>query len=235
MLSAAPAATWAQDDAASEAPEASGWLGAVDEVYRDGFDEAPDWLDLGEDDSGRTSLEGGRIFMSVNGPDANYWDAWVAPAAADIMRVEATIDLDKAAGTGAGVACGASTGLPRWFVAGVNNADEWWLGRLIDGRLQVVERGDLAEASPSTAAVRVAIECAVVEPEGGDHAFVTVDGRPVSSTSRLDIPVGPYDKAALLIASDEEVGSATYDDMLVQTGEEYEPRPSEADATPPSE
>ncbi len=229
-------AVHAQDASPSPSPEGPGWLGAVDEVYRDQFDEAAEWLDLGEDESGRTSLEDGRLFMSVNGPGANYWDAWLAPQPAAVMRVEATIDIDDAKGTGAGVACGSALGLPRWFVAGVNNADEWWLGRLIDGRLQVVDRGLLMNpTSAKRAPVKVAIECAAVEAEGGDRVLMTVDGRPVTTTSRLDIPVGPYDKAGLLISSDKAVGSATYDDMLVHVGDAYALRQAVRDPDRPSE
>jgi hypothetical protein len=235
-LTMGTAAVQAQDAEPSPAPEGPGWLGAVLEVYRDQFDEAGEWWDLGEDESGRSSLEDGRLYMSINGPDANYWDAWVAPQSAAVMRVEATIDIDDAKGTGAGVACGSALGLPRWFVAGVSNADEWWLGRLIDGRLQVVDRGLLmAPTSARRAPVQVAIECAAVEAEGGDRVLMTVDGRPVTTVSRLDIPVGPYDKAGLLIGSDKAVGSATYDDMLVHVGDAYALREFDRDPDRPSE
>jgi hypothetical protein len=83
--------------------------------------------------------------------------------------------------------------------------------------------------------VQVAIECSVVEAEGGDRVLMTVDGRPVATTSLLDIPVGPYDKAGLLIGSDKAVGSATYDDMLVHVGETYAQREAVRDPDRPSE
>ena len=201
-------------------------LGAIDEAYRDAFDVAPAWLDLGEDESGRTALEDGRVFMSVIGPDANYWDFVVLPSSAEVMRVEATVELDGTAGTAAGPACGSALGLPRWFVAGVNGGDEWWLGRLIDGRLQVVDRGSLGGGSPDSSSLRVAIECASAPSEGGDHVLMTVDDRLVAtSMPLLDIPVGPYDKAGLLVATDAEQGSATFDDLIVHTGESMEPQP----------
>jgi hypothetical protein len=226
----------AQDPGSSAPPGRPGWLGAVDEVYRDPFDVAGEWLDLGEDESGRTSLEDGRLFMSVNGPNGNYWDAWVAPEPSAVMRVEATVDLDDASGTGAGVACGSASGLPRWFVAGVNNADEWWFGRLIDGRLQVVERGLLMlPTSASQSPVSVAIECATVPAEGGDRVLISVDGRPVTTVSRLDIPVGPFDKAGVLIGSDEGTGSATFDDLVVHVGDAYALRDFERVPGRPSE
>ena len=53
------------------------------------FDGTPVWLDQGEDESGRTTLEDGHVFMSVIGPDANYWDYFQLPSAAGVIRVEA--------------------------------------------------------------------------------------------------------------------------------------------------
>jgi len=201
-------------------PAGSGQLGALDEAYRDAFDLAPGWLDLGEDESGRTVLEDGHVYMSVIGPDANYWDYVVLPSASEVMRVEATVQMDGSASTAAGPACGSAVGLPRWFVAGINGGDEWWLGRLIDGRLQVVDRGGLGAASSTQSALRVAIECASAPSEGGDHVLITVDDRLVAASMPvLDIPVGPYDKAGLLIATDAQQGSATFDDLIVHTGE----------------
>jgi hypothetical protein len=74
---AAPA--WAADPSpvASASPDglvAPGILGAQEEVVRDDFDEAADWVDLGADENGRTSLEEGRLFMSIKGRDINYRD-----------------------------------------------------------------------------------------------------------------------------------------------------------------
>ena len=216
-------AVLAQGDEPSPGAEAStgaGQLGATEEVYRDAFDATPDWLDQGEDESGRTVLEDGHVFMSIVGPDANYSDYVELPSAAGVIRVEAIEGLDGNASTAAGPASGSAAGLPRWFVAGVNGGDEWWLGRRIDGRLQVIDRGSLAASSPSRSAVRVAIECGSAPSEGGDYVLMTVDGLPVAaSMPRLDIPVGPYDKAGLLIATDGEQGSATFDDLIVHTGE----------------
>ena len=222
-LMAPGAAVLAQSEDPASGPDASattGQLGATDEAYREPFDGTPVWLDQGEDESGRTTLEDGHVFMSVIGPDANYWDYFQLPSAAGVIRVEALVELDGSASTAAGPACGSAAGLPRWFVAGVNGGDEWWLGRLIDGRLQVVDRGSLDAGSASGSAVRVAIECASAPAEGGDYVLMTVDDRSVAaSMPLLDIPVGPFDKAGLLVATDAELGSATFDDLIVHTGE----------------
>lgn len=228
----------AQDDGPSPSPASSagpGWLGATEEAYSEPFDVAPEWLDLGEDEGGRTAVEDGHVYMSVIGPEANYWDAVVLPGAAGVMRVEATVELDGSASTAAGPACGSAVGLPRWFVAGVNGDDEWWLGRLIDGRLQVVDRGNLIVGSPSRSAVRVAIECVTAPSEGGDYVLITVDDQLVAvSMPVLDIPVGPFDKAGLLVGTDGEEGSATFDDLVVHTGQTLARRPANRDPDKPS-
>src|SRR5688572_5944142 len=231
----APAsAVVAQGEEPSPRPGATlkpGQLGATDEAYRDAFDVAPEWLDLGEDESGRTALEDGHVFMSVIGPGSNYWDHIALPSAAGVVRVEAMVELDGSAGSAAGPACGSAVGLPRWFVSGINGGGEWWLGRLVDGRLQVVDRGSLGADPASRSAIRVAIECASAPSEGGDYVLMTVDDRLVAaSMPLLDIPVGPYDKAGLLVATDGEQGSATFDDLIVHTGATMVQQPATEDA-----
>jgi hypothetical protein len=222
----------------AEAPVA-GILGAQTEAYRDAFDEAAEWVDLGADENGRTSLEDGRLFMSIKGRDVNYRDWYELAEPAAVLRVEALVDIDERGTTAAGVACGSALGLPRWFIAGVNNADEWFLGRQIDGRFQVVDGGLLMlPTSPSRGPVSVAIECASAPDEGGDYVAVSVDGRPVSvetGLGRLDIPVGPYARAGLYVATDEGTGSARFDDLVVHVGEVYAPVTVERDHDVPSE
>ena len=235
LLSLAIGPVLAQEPSASPVAAGPGSLGASQEVYRESFTAAPAWVDLGEDESGRTAVEDGTLQMSSVGEGTSYRDAYVLPEAVEVIRVEALIDLDAKPGTGAGVACGSALGVPRWLVAGVNNADEWWLGRLIDGRLQVVERGQvMLPASPSAAPVRVSIECAVAREEGGDYALTSIDGRAVG-VARLDIPVGPYDKAGLFVGTDGKVGSATYDDLVVHVGDAYERPQVEPEPDRPSE
>lgn len=232
----------AQDDAAASpgpSTEPVGWLGAATEVYREPFEEAAAWIDLGGDEQGRTAVEDGALFMSIVGEDVNYRDWLVLAAPVGVLRVEALVDIDEGVGTGAGTACGSATGLPRWLMAGVNNADEWFLARNIDGRFTLVDRGPLMlPTSSSQGPVRVGIECAIVPEEGGDYVAVSVDGRPVSvgtGLGRLDIPVGPYDKAALFVATDTGTGSALFDDMTVLVGPAFAPRPAERGADRPSE
>ncbi len=137
------------------------------------------------------------------------------------------------------MSCGSALGLPRWFVAGVNNADTWFLARIIDGRLQVVDRGSLdADSSASGGTVLIGIECATAPEEGGDYVAVSVDGEPVSietGLGRLDIPVGPYDKAGIFVGTDSGTGSAVYDDLAVWVGDAYAPAPVDRNPDAPSE
>ncbi len=239
---AAPA--WAADPspAASAFPDAlvtPGILGAQEEVVRDGFEEAADWIDLGADENGRTSLEDGRLFMSIKGRDINYRDWYELAEPAAVLRVEALVDIDDRSNTGGGVACGSALGLPRWFIAGVNNDDEWFFGRQIDGRFQMVDRGlVMLPSRPSRGPVTIAIECASAPDEGGDYVAISVDGRPVSvetGLGRLDIPVAPYSRAGLYVATDEGTGSAHFDDLVVHAGDVYAPAPVERDHDAPSE
>lgn len=216
-----------------------GILGAQEEIDRDDFEEAADWVDLGADENGRTSIEDGRLFMSIKGRDINYRDWYELAEPAAVLRVEALVDIDDRRNTGGGVACGSALGLPRWFIAGVNNDDEWFFGRQIDGRFQMVDRGLLMLPSrPSRGPVTIAIECASAPDEGGDYVAISVDGRPVSietGLGRLDIPVGPYSRAGLYVATDEGTGSARFDDLVVHAGDVYAPVPVERDHDAPSE
>jgi hypothetical protein len=239
--SAAPGAS-ASITTASPSPVASsgpGILGAGEAIYEDDFDDAASWIDLGMDENGRTAVEDGGLFMSIKGTDVNYRDWLELSEPAPVLRVGALVDIDERAGTGGGVACGSALGVPRWFIAGVNNADEWFFARQIEGRFQLLDRGLLMlPAEPSTSAVRVAIECAVAPDAGGDYVAISVDGRPVSvamGLGRLDIPVGPYGRAGLYVATDEGTGSARFDDMTVHVGAAFARAPVDRDADRPSE
>ena len=239
LPSAAPAGVAATDSGVDDASSGPGILGAGVEDYLEPFDGTPDWIDLGSDETGETRLEDGALFMSVTGADVNYRDWYDLAEPVAVVRVEAVVDIDERASTAAGVACGSALGLPRWFIAGVNNADEWFLGRQIEGRFQVVDRGPLMlPTSPSRNAVRVAIECAAAPDEGGDYVALSVDGRPVSvetGLGRLDIPAGPYGRAGLYVASDRGTASALFDDLLVHVGDVFMRAPADRDPGLPSE
>lgn len=232
----------ASSASASPSPVASsgpGILGAGEAVYADDFDGAASWIDLGKDENGRTAVEDGSLLMTIKGTNVNYRDWYELAEPAPVLRVEALIDIDEREGTAGGVACGSALGVPRWFIAGVNNADEWFFARQIEGRFQLVDRGLLMlPIESSTSAVRVAIECAVAPDAGGDYVAISVDGRPVSvamGLGRLDIPVGPYGRAALYVATDVGTGSARFDDMTVRVGSALVRAPIDRDGDQPSE
>jgi hypothetical protein len=53
---------------------------------------------------------------------------------------------------------------------------------------------------------------------------MSVDGQTVEAElPRLEIPVGPYDRAALLVGTDRRRGHATFDDLILSTGSAYLP------------
>ena len=198
-----------------------GVIGATDEVARDAFDQPGTWQ-MFDDQAGRSAIVDGRLLISVADDNSSYWDSLALAASSPVLRVSVALALRKGDG-GAGPACGSALGLPRAFVAGVANGDAWWLGRLIDGRLQIIKRGLLPLGSSASSTI-VAIECASVPSEGGDHVVMSVDGNVV--TSAFDIPVGPYDKATLLVASDVGPVVATFDDLVVHAGPVYVPSPA---------
>jgi hypothetical protein len=227
-LSVLPGMVGAQDPSGSPLPSTlagPGLIGATREVARDPFDQAGTW-ELVDDATGRTAIEEGRLLMSVAEDRSSVWDSLVLDAPWPVVRVAVTLGLQEGDG-GAGPACGSSLGLPRFFVAGVTNGDAWWLGRQIDTRLQVVRRGLLPLDSSASSAL-VAIECASVPGEGGDRIIMSIDGEVVANA--FDIPVGPYDKATLLVASDIGPVVATFDDLIVHAGEAYIPMQRNPDA-----
>lgn len=200
---------------AQDAAPTPGLLGATTEVYRDDLSAPSSWEEI-SDDTGVTAYADGRLEMSVIADDSTVWDDHELEAPADVLRVEAWIDTS---GDGmAGVACGSSLGVPRWLWAGTDGDAGWLVGRMIDGRLQLVDRGDLP-VEVDARHVTLAIECASSPAEGGDHAVVTADGIPVATL--FDIPVGPYDKATLLVGADSAPEDARFDDIVVHTGPVY--------------
>ena len=150
----------------------------------------------------------------------------------DVLRVEASVLFGPASGSDsrtAGVMCSAASGLPRSLVAGIDR-ETWWLGRMIDGRLQVIEEGRLrtlaGRPDPLVEPVTVAVECASVPESRGDYVLVAIDGQPVGvgTFPRLEIPVGPYDKAGILSGVlGGRVSDIFFDDFTVLVGDEFAP------------
>ncbi len=207
-----------------------GWLGADTEVYRDDL-AAPSGWSVVDDAAGRTAYEDGGLVMSVAQDGSTLWDDHRLPGSHPVLRVEALVEGLDGEGA-AGVACGSSLGLPRYLFAAVTNEAEWVFGRIIDGRLQVIDRGPLPGEVDATH-VRVGIECASVPAEGGDHVLVTMDGAGVTLPA-FDIPVGPYDAATLVVSADTAPLSVLFDDLLVHAGDVYAPREPERDPSKPS-
>ncbi|MFO1539247.1 MAG: hypothetical protein ACKOTZ_02190 [Chloroflexota bacterium] len=198
-----------------------GLLGAADEAWRDDFTTLTTWEIL-SDEVGTTvhDAAAGRLVVTVTADRSTVWDDHVLDAAHPVLRVEARVAVGGAGA--AGVACGSSLGLARWLWASVDDLGDWTFGRLIDGRLQVLQRGELpvAVGAPGTASL-IAIECAADPEAGGDRAVVSIDGIPV--TTAFDIPVGPYDRATILVSSDAAPVEGTFDDLLVHVGSSYLP------------
>ncbi len=223
----------AQAQSVSPEPSADapiGWLGAVQEVYRDDFSTPTTWT-IANDELGRSAYEDGGLSLLMTQDDSKVWDDHLLPDPHAVLRVEALVSGLDGAG-GAGVACGSSLGLQRYLFAAVNQEAEWVFGRIIDGRLQVIDRGPIP-GDIDEHHVRVGIECASSPEEGGDHVLVTLDGRALTLPA-FDIPVGPYDKATLLVTSDQAPVSVLFDDFVVHAGDVYAPRAPDRDPSKPS-
>jgi hypothetical protein len=188
-------------------------------VWRDDLSSPSTW-EVVADDVGTTEydLENGDLLMSVTADRSSVWDDHVLDQAYPVLRVEAWV---ATAGAGAsGVACGSSLGLPRWLWAGIDGDRGWVFGRIIDTRLQVLQRGDLpTETGTDGRRATLAIECASDPASGGDHAVVTANG--IFLAGAFDIPVGPYDKASLVVTADNAPVRARFDDVVVHAGEAY--------------
>ncbi len=196
-----------------------GLLGAATEVFRDDM-SAPGTWEVISDESGVTAYdtEHGWLTMSVIEDRSNVWDDAELESAAPVIRVESWV---ATSGNGvAGVACGSALGLPRWLWAGIDGDTGWVFGRMIDGRLTTAVHGDLPIDVDGRRAT-VSIECAADPESGGDHVVVTVDGQVVHVA--LDIPVGPYDKGTIIVASDVAPVEAAFDDVAVAVGDVYVP------------
>jgi hypothetical protein len=213
----------AQEPSPSTAP---GLLGATTEVYRDDFSVPTTWTEV-DDETGSTAYQEGMLAMSVAAERSTVWDDHQLEDAWPVLRVEAWVAVG---GEGAaGVACGSSLGLPRWLWAATDGADGWLVGRIIDTRLQVIDRGTLPMETDGRH-VRMGIECASVPGEGGDYAVVTADG--IALTTIFDIPVGPYDKATLMVTADTPPVDALFDDLVVTAGSTAIPPSPAASASP---
>lgn len=200
-------------------PATAGFLGTTREVFRDDMAADGTWQ-LIEDETGVTAYDPDHreLRMSVIADNASVWDDAELEEAVPVLRMESWV-ATSGEGT-AGVACGSALGVPRWLWAGVDGDAGWLFGRMIDGRLQVVERGDLP-IEVDGRHVTLAIECASDPAAGGDHAVVTADG--IVLTSTFDIPVGPYDRGTLIVAADAAPVEARFDDVVIGAGDAYVP------------
>lgn len=235
LLLVMPAAGGAQEPSPSPAP-AGGELGADTIVLQEPFESPADWMGLGQFRDGRNELQDGVLFTSITvatKDGGNVWTVQRLEEASPVVRVEVDVAVVPGDRGAAGPACGSAAGLDRLFVAGVNDGG-WFLGRLIDGRLQVIDEGELIGSS-GRETHHVALECASAPEEGGDYMTMSVDGRLVDvDLPRLDIPVGPYGQVALLVGTDGSKGRATFDDLVVSVGDTYLPADPERDPDAPS-
>lgn len=184
------------------------------EIVRDAFDTASVWW-VGSDDSGSSSIRNGEMAWVITQDDQVIWDSRDLPGALDRVRVEAAVLVDQGSG-GGGPLCGdADVTHALW--AGLNGDGEWLVGRIVDGHLQVIDRGDQPRVRRHDVPVGapyarlVTLECSAAPT--GDRAVVWVDGVQVADVT--DDPVGPYTSAGLVASADQKGLRVLFDDFAI--------------------
>ena len=84
-----------------------GVLGADTVVLREPFETESPWMGIGSDETGENALADGSLFSSYIVGPGNIWTDLELPAPASVVRVEVVVDVDDAAGSAAGPACGS--------------------------------------------------------------------------------------------------------------------------------
>jgi hypothetical protein len=230
----AASAVLAQSPSPAGSAEPPGWSpswspappDAARQIVRDAFDPPGPWW-TGSDETGTSSIAGGRMRWTIVEDRRSIWDAPELPAPEGEVRVEATVLVEEGLGAGGPLCAGSETG-ERAIWAGVNGGGEWIVGRIVDSRVQVIERGERPRVRRHDVPVGapypllVTLEC-TVDPEGADHYTVWIEGVQVADV--VDEPIGPFLRAGLMATADEAGFEVLFDDFAVFAGPELLPSP----------
>jgi hypothetical protein len=190
---------------------------AADPVIVMTFDDPEDGWWTGRDRGERTTRTLGRIRTVLRRGPSSTWQWVKLTRPTDSIQVQANVLVDEGPGAG-GPICGDAGDGERYFWGGVNEGGEWLLGRIVDGRLQVEQRGESplpAEDQPiaGTIELTVTLVCAVDPAGGGDRVSLSVNGYPAGEMT--DLSIGPYTRAGIVVAGDEAGVAVEYDDLAV--------------------
>jgi hypothetical protein len=185
------------------------------EIIRDPFDTPGSWW-TGSDEIGTSRLAVGGMRWRIAQDRRSIWDLMDLPGPLDRVRVEAAVLIEQGTGGGGPICAGDDPGA-RSLWAMVNGDGEWLVGRIVDGHVQVVDRGDLPIVRRHDVPVGapypllVTLECAVDPSLEGDRATVWIDGAQVADV--VDQAVGPYVSVGLTATADQKGLAILFDDF----------------------
>jgi hypothetical protein len=197
-----------------------GSSGAPGHLFEDDFTtdrpEARPWWTGSDDFASSAYADGGmRWQLHQNGL---IWDTIAFGQDAERVRVSADVIVEAGSG-GGGPVCGTGGNDDgRYLWAGINGDGEWLVGRIIDRRLHISQRGERPNIRrhdvPTGDLIpwRVTLECSTDPLGGGDR--VTVWIQDVQVADIRDEQVGPYDLAGLAAASDGPGLAILFDDFV---------------------
>jgi hypothetical protein len=195
---------------------------------RDTFDTPGDWW-TGSDEVGSSTLADGGFRWVIHEDRRSVWDTRDLERPLEVVRVDATVLVEQGSG-GGGPLCGGADPARRSLWAGVNGDGEWILGRILDSRVQVVDRGELPAQRRQDVPVGaphpllVTLEC-MIDPIGTGHgATLWIDGTQVVDVAGEE--VGPFATVGLTATGDREGFSILFDDFAA-----YD-RPGDVEGSP---
>lgn len=189
-------------------------LGADRDAARDDFSLPGTWATL-DDEATRIAYEDGALAFTLKEDGSGRWTVWPAPHASNEMRLELDVELGGDHSS-AGPMCLTAGDSPDVAFGVVDAADDWTIGRFIDGTAATIARGHLADVDldPGTP-FSMALECA--NTDEGDRMALWIEGRLVADVTS-EQQHRPYDKAGAY--ADAVTGGTTtrFDDALLLTG-----------------
>jgi hypothetical protein len=197
-------------------------------IERDGFDEPGTWW-IGSDDVASSVVTGGNMLWTIKADGTSVWDDVGLSTPLDRVRVDATVLVGDGSGGGGTLCAGADAGTHSLW-AGINGDGEWLVGRIVDTRLQLAERGDAPRVRRHDVPVGapypwlVTLEC-TADPVAGDRVRLWVEGVQVADV--VDDAVGPYARVGLVGSADTGGLSITFDDFTVYGDPGPDPSPSD--------
>ncbi|MFN8521440.1 MAG: hypothetical protein U0667_19125 [Chloroflexota bacterium] len=198
-------------------------------IIRDEFAVAGTWW-VGAEDTGTSQVGSGQLRWTIDQDRQSVWDSVDLPTGLAQVRVDASVLVDGGSGGGGPLCAGADVGA-RALWAGVNGDGEWLVGRIVDGHVQAIERGETPAVRRHDVPVGapypllVTLEC-TADPDTGDRATVWVSGIQVADV--VDQSVGPYLQAGLVGSADAAPFAMTFEDFEVLGPPEGSPSPSAA-------